>query len=580
LAEKTKKIGKVAAAQWQVRDENGDIFGPVAFSALRSWVEDGRVSPLSEVSSDGEKWVLAVQVDDLEMNCVAEIEPGTFYGPIHRTAMRELITAGSISADATVYCNEKKSDSELSHVIEDLKLKIVKLSDEGASDKILIGSLQSEAANGKERIELLLKDLADGKELIESLMKDLADGKELIESLMKDVANGNERIESLQGERLNDKARIDSLQEELGSGKVLLDSMQGEIAAYQNELLELQGESEKIACKYLSEISSLNEVNDGLKSRLDVLADEEAGLRAEAESLRRNNHDHIKLMEERERLYAVELNEKESACQLKMETVILEHESAINRIKHQSVEEIHSLQASNLSLQESVKSLNAEVKALQDSNVTLEDEKRKMVDSVKKSGLSAVKEHELLSEEVAAKQREIAVLAQRIDELEQANLGLKEEFVKYEELKSRTGSNDVAQRKLIVMKNLFAEAARLLVEEESPVSEEPKSAPRDKSTEVIEPELLDYEEVPADKFEKPQSRPVVSREPVREPEIPASAPQPSQASGSKGDKKWPFGRGKKSLGHESLAELEALAQQELQRLNSSQNLSSIFDKKK
>jgi hypothetical protein len=226
--------------------------------------------------------------------------------------------------------------------------------------------------------------------------------------------------------------------------------------------------------------------------------------------LRKNHQNHLKLMEERARLHAVELSQKEAAYQLKMETVLLEHEAVISRIK----------------------------------------------------------------------QHEIAVLTQRIAQLEQANQGLKEEFVNYEELKSRTGANDLAQRKLILMKGIFAEAARLLAEEDNPLSDETERPLQRDMAEVSEPEFLDYEEVDSGKFAHSKTRPIVNRESGTEAENPGSVPKSPQKPDLKGEKKWPFGIGKKSLGHESLAELEALAQKELQRLSSSQDLSAIFDKKK
>jgi hypothetical protein len=104
LADKTKKINAQESAQWHVRDENDAVFGPVDFDTLKSWVEDGRVSPLSRVSCDNRaSWTAAVEIPALEMDCIAEIEPGSFYGPIHRRAMEDLIRAGSIPAAAQIF---------------------------------------------------------------------------------------------------------------------------------------------------------------------------------------------------------------------------------------------------------------------------------------------------------------------------------------------------------------------------------------------------------------------------------------------------------------------------------------------
>jgi peptidoglycan hydrolase CwlO-like protein len=583
LAKKTRKIGEVATGLWQVRDENGAIFGPVDFSALKSWVADGRVSPVSEVSSDGEEWVLAVLVNDFEMNCVADIEPGSFYGPIHRKAMRELIAAGSISADAKVYCKDSKIEAASQpHSVEGVdqgeydavcvQLAAVKadkdaVDSELKSDKASIATLQGEAANDKALMKSLQDGIANDKACIETLQGEIAEDKVHIDALQGEITIGQNLFGSLQGEVAKENERIESLQ--------------GEIVVYKKEISELQSALDEITGKYQMEISSLNEVNNGLKSQVDALVGEQSDFRVEIEALRKNNHDQIKLIEERDRLYAAELNEKETASNLKIESMVLEHESLINRIKHQSIEEIHSLQASNLCLQESAKSLNNEVKELQDASLALEDEKRKMAAAVQKSGQYSLKEHEIHADVIAVKDREISQLVQRIGELEQSNQGLKEEFVKYEELKTRNGSNDVAKRKLVVIKNLFAEAALLLEEEEDgSVEAEGESGSSDRAGDVIEPELLDYEELPVEELKAKKNPPVVVKDTVKEKKVSRSVPKKAKESKANGEKKWPFGKGKKSFSQDSLAELEAQAQMELQRISSSRDISAIFEKKK
>ena len=95
----TRKLGDGTKGEsWHVRNEQGEIFGPVDLDALRSWACDGRLAPTNEVSENGSEWQLATAVRALEMDWVAEVTPGTFYGPIHRRAMEELIKDGSISA--------------------------------------------------------------------------------------------------------------------------------------------------------------------------------------------------------------------------------------------------------------------------------------------------------------------------------------------------------------------------------------------------------------------------------------------------------------------------------------------------
>ena len=88
---------------WCVRNEQGGRFGPVDFATLKSWACDGRIGPTNEVSDDGAEWRLAASLSGLEMDCVAEVMPGNFYGPIHREAMLGLIRDGAIAAEAVLF---------------------------------------------------------------------------------------------------------------------------------------------------------------------------------------------------------------------------------------------------------------------------------------------------------------------------------------------------------------------------------------------------------------------------------------------------------------------------------------------
>ena len=88
---------------WFLKTGGGEIFGPVTLPALQRWASAGRVTPDALISINQEKWKPAYLLDALAMNCVVRIRPGTFYGPIHASAVDVYIRDGVIPKTATVY---------------------------------------------------------------------------------------------------------------------------------------------------------------------------------------------------------------------------------------------------------------------------------------------------------------------------------------------------------------------------------------------------------------------------------------------------------------------------------------------
>jgi len=91
------------APTWWVRDEQGGQYGPVGFDVLQAWARDGRIGPSNQISADGVAWLPAVDEPALEMDWVAEVTGGRFYGPIHRDAVRSLIGEGAIATRAALF---------------------------------------------------------------------------------------------------------------------------------------------------------------------------------------------------------------------------------------------------------------------------------------------------------------------------------------------------------------------------------------------------------------------------------------------------------------------------------------------
>lgn len=88
------------STQWfLMKQSDGTVFGPLSFSQLHQWASDAYISPLDKVSSDQVNWVKAPMIPGLHMDFLAELEPGTFYGPTTIGAIREFINCGEITPE-------------------------------------------------------------------------------------------------------------------------------------------------------------------------------------------------------------------------------------------------------------------------------------------------------------------------------------------------------------------------------------------------------------------------------------------------------------------------------------------------
>ena len=90
-------------SKWYLRkSHDGSNFGPVTLELLQQWAADAQISPLDRVSTDEKTWLKAPMVPELAMDYLVEVGPDQFYGPTTLGALREFLSAGEITPDATV----------------------------------------------------------------------------------------------------------------------------------------------------------------------------------------------------------------------------------------------------------------------------------------------------------------------------------------------------------------------------------------------------------------------------------------------------------------------------------------------
>ena len=83
------------AEKWYLRTQD-DVFGPETRERLLDWARMGRIQPGQEISSDGENWVPATEVEFLGMRWSIDIGDGTPRGPFNKEAAEALLRSGRL----------------------------------------------------------------------------------------------------------------------------------------------------------------------------------------------------------------------------------------------------------------------------------------------------------------------------------------------------------------------------------------------------------------------------------------------------------------------------------------------------
>ena len=104
--------------RWFVKNEDGRVFGPCGADTLAQWAREGRIAPSACVSNGGDKWVQAPLVPELGMDCIVEIGPRQFFGPVHPEAVDDLVRNGGVSPDARRFRLAGHADAETARLAE------------------------------------------------------------------------------------------------------------------------------------------------------------------------------------------------------------------------------------------------------------------------------------------------------------------------------------------------------------------------------------------------------------------------------------------------------------------------------
>lgn len=304
--EKSIETAEKDATAWWVRNEQGGRFGPAGFGVIKAWAADGRIGPLNEISSDGVEWKLAACFPELEMDWVAEVTSGNFYGPIHRDAMRELRKEGAVTEKAALF-RRCALDAVCAPAVpmDDGRLAAAEARIRGLEEQLaaqeaaLAGARQAladETERGRQAAEALERQVREGRGREEAQAAALAGVRqELAEAarrLAEETARGQRAAEGfdeqVRGLRAQHQAQTDALEKRLGEAEQA-------VAEGARRLEDLQdGHRQRLAQWELD--------RQGFESACQGLRDDVARVSAEAaaraETVRRLEH----VLAEREQL--------------------------------------------------------------------------------------------------------------------------------------------------------------------------------------------------------------------------------------------------------------------------------------
>ncbi len=232
----TRKLDDGAKVRsWSVRNEQGETFGPVDFDTLKSWAGDGRLAPTNEVSENGTSWVLATALRALGMDWVAEVTPGTFYGPIHRRAMDELIRDGSISVQCSFFrrCGLDAGAEEAARAASEAEsLRLAQ--QQVAADAEELKRVRAAAASAEERLAETERQVA---ELTEEARRQAAAFEEQLRSARELSAASSAEAKLAQERSVAAEASLNRAEQALGDRA---EQSRRQVAAYEEQIRGLQ----------------------------------------------------------------------------------------------------------------------------------------------------------------------------------------------------------------------------------------------------------------------------------------------------------------------------------------------------
>lgn len=104
---------------WRLRKGGGGaVYGPVPTAMLAAWAREGRIAPEDEISADGLAWQPAHTLEALRMRWWLRLPDGSWFGPAHIDAFREIVAEHGLPPGVTVREGPEGAEVRLDEVRE------------------------------------------------------------------------------------------------------------------------------------------------------------------------------------------------------------------------------------------------------------------------------------------------------------------------------------------------------------------------------------------------------------------------------------------------------------------------------
>lgn len=210
------------SVEYYVRAADDKVFGPIGMETLIEWARDSRIDPTYAVSSDQKSWVPAPLMPELEMTCLVETDPGTFYGPFNRAVVNGLIDAGTITKAARLYeLDTGKADFDRAKMAAELAAK-----DKAIAD--LERRTLEQAETTKKTMSFMEAKLAE----LTASLAEIGKSAEADHSIAKEeVFKSRERAEAFEARAVQAEADREALEKRLSVAETELADLRSQLEA-------------------------------------------------------------------------------------------------------------------------------------------------------------------------------------------------------------------------------------------------------------------------------------------------------------------------------------------------------------